>query len=160
MQVPGRKFLHVTGVLYIIFGIFNFIAISGINFARPFLTSFFNDSQMQELISQHRPDIDQALLYEAVTALDAVIPHLIILGAFYIFMGVMGIKHRSNYGKAAFLMVLGGVAAGEVILRNFIQGSISFGIIISLIIPACYIFGAYKNKEASAIEQGSSDNNE
>jgi len=132
MQLPGRIFLLVTGVIYIISGS---IAI---------MSGFFLDMAGQALGGLGGIVGVQG----AGAGLGGLAFLSVIFGALSFVIGVMGIAHRNNFDKAATLMTLGIIALIADVIAGLIMGTFTITTVLFLAIPGCYIFGAYKNKNS------------
>jgi hypothetical protein len=70
----------------------------------------------------------------------------VILGAYSFVAGVLGIAWRNNLEKAATLVIVGSINFVADIISAFILDTFSVTTLVLLAIPACYVFGALKNK--------------
>jgi len=143
---PGRNFLKITGILFIIagsleifgsiLGIIGLICIQYMSFAMP---EIINMIPAAELISE-------ALgIFILLTVISAV------SGIFPLVMGIMGVKYCDVLNKAKRLMNIAVIyliiSFGSVIVIG-IFGSLKFSNFTSFILPIFYLVGAYKNREA------------
>ena len=137
-NAPGRMFLLVVGILYIVFAGIGLIG------AIPMLLS--------------------ASYWDAI--LPATLPWAVwygfaaLVGLYELFMGIMGVKNRNDLSKASFLRTLGFVSIALVVLSAIIGftmfsgvfggGVAIFTLIFGLILPVLYVIGAMKNMQASS----------
>jgi len=145
---PGRIFLFVVGILYVVFSGFGILgAING--FA---LSEFWDDTFVMGTMSW-------GVYYFIV----------LVIAGYELFMGIMGILNRNKSQNAGILMAfaivaifvtviwgvistnaVGGIFAGtelEFLFNGF--GVLAFmAIIIGLVLPVLYLIGAYLNAKA------------
>jgi len=129
---PGTNFLTVTGILFIIFGIFGTLFSSCFVFTYDFFGELYNNVGR---------DLWQLTwIFEVARAL------------FGIFIGIMGIKFARKLDKAAMLKIL--VAIYAAITMGIFVFDIVIGITnvwgvvflpFALIVPILYFVGAQKN---------------
>jgi len=128
-QPPGRIFLMVAGIAYIILGVL--AVIMGL-----FL----------EIIGQTLDGLGgMAGIAEAGEGFSIVAFLSVAIGGFSFVIGIMGIVHRSNLGKAGTLLVLGAISLVADIVSGLVFGAFSMTTFLFLAVPICYIIGAYKN---------------
>jgi len=125
-KLPGRIFLLVTGIIYIVVGSFViFGSLAMIEMMQSPARSLWSMAGIQSI---------EYIIYS------------FIMGIFYLCMGIVGIKHRNNrayawnhfnLGIAAIIFDLGGSA---------FFSTFSPTALITLALPICYMVGAHKNK--------------
>ena len=135
-QAPGKTFLLVVGILYIIGGAISFFGAIG---------GFALAGAMDLLLPAPIP---WSIFYV----------YALIVALYSLFMGIMGIVNRVRLEKASFLKTLGFISIGlvvfEVILSSFIFSGVPAGftaiftLILGLILPVLYVVGANKNLAA------------
>jgi len=141
MQAPGRVFLLVTGIVYIVQGTLGIIAGMFLDNYQPNNIYVGGSGSLVDSI------VDAQQRAELVMSIFAFI--LVIIAGYLFVVGVMGIVHRNNLEKAALLMTLGVIALiADVVsvVGVLILGTFTITTVLSLAIPICYIVGAYKNK--------------
>jgi len=137
---PGKNFLKVTGILYIIFGALGVLgAFTGI-----FITEVVDAVGLGNVV-----DTDSWTVFYLVGLVGS---------GFQIFIGIMGIANCTNLVKAPLLKVLGGIDILYVIVNAFLGFVIFTGAIggataivslmIGCVLPILYIIGAHKNSQA------------
>ena len=121
MNTPGRKFLKVVGVLYIVF--------AGIDL-------LFGLIGMDE-------SLVGSLLEEAT---GVSLPLIIIGGLYHLFVGIMGVKFCSTLEKASILMIIGIIDLVWDCINLIINFQWMY--LAGLALPILFIIGAYKNKNS------------
>jgi len=138
MNAPGRNFLLVVGILYVVFG--------GIAIVTSF--AFLATADYWDRTMPITSGMSWSVRYGIA----------LIFALYHIFIGIMGISNRVHIEKAAFLRTLGFidivcVIANAVFLAVIWGGifggaSATFGLIVGLVLPVLYLVGAYKNLSA------------
>lgn len=138
----GSGFLKVTGILMIIGGIIS-ILVSGLT-----ILALVSDTTVGFLLK-----LFVAVMAET-TPLFYVACALTLIGAIAeLVAGIVGVKNCKLPEKAGTCMAMGVVVAVLSVTGNILSavsgGEFSvFSLILGLVLPALYIFGAYKNKQA------------
>jgi hypothetical protein len=130
MNAPGRIFLLVTGILYIVFGAFGV------------LTALIGAAASQAVRGFGIPGIGMDLNTLALIAG--------VMGGYQIFIGIMGVVYHKKINMASTLMIFGIIDLTISIITILVMysGTTAILSLFSLAIPICYIIGAYKNKTA------------
>ena len=133
---PGKGFLLVVGILYIIFGVI-YIITSAIGLASA--------------------DYWDAILPTANNLSWSVYYTISLIGSlFYVFLGVMGVINCTRLERASLLRVLACIVIGYVILYailvfvtfpDALEGIITavYYLVVGLVLPILYLIGAHKN---------------
>ena len=136
MQAPGRILLLVTGIIYIVMGVY--AVIFGL------FTEFIG-----QVIGGwgHMADVQGV-----ETEMDALVFYLVLGGIYSFIIGIMGVAHRNNLDKGATLMVLGIIRIimdlGSLVIFD-LTSYLTVTSALLYIIPICYIAGGYKNKQGA-----------
>lgn len=134
MNAPGKNFLLVTGILYIIFGAIGFIGALG----------------MQTMV-QAAPWVFAAMQFAFGVNIGFLVGLLFVASIAYIVLGICGIVHREKpeYGKPLMIFVII-LAIYELFAAFLYSDIIDFSILtlIGFALPALFIVGAYKNHDA------------
>jgi len=135
MKAPGRIFLLVTGIIYIVAGVSGII--SGL-----FL----------EILSQTVDGVgDMVGVQGAGSGFGLLAFFSLAAGIFSLIMGIMGIVHRNTLEKASMLIAFGVIDMIIDVISMIATGTFSIAMILLFALPICYIVGAYKNKNAQAV---------
>ena len=130
--VPGRGFLKVTGILYIVFGGIGLasgaFALAALDAATGAAAGVFGD-----------------VLTQATAGLRAAAILSLIWAGYQLFLGIMGVRFCAELDKASMLIVLGGLDV-VLIFIAIVQLGFSFLTLLSFPLPILFIYGAYKNK--------------
>lgn len=137
ISAPGKNFLFVVGILYIVFGVFGIIiSVAGL------ATADFWDRTLPTAIG-----MSWSVYY--TMALPGCLFHIIV--------GIMGVKNRTRLEKASMLRVLGSIDIGLVILGTifvFFVFSGAFAVLtafftlaLGCVLPILYLVGAQKNHD-------------
>jgi len=123
MNAHGKKFLKITGILFIIF--------SGI----ALLAALFGNEIMAEVAEE-----------TGVSRTFIIIESLLMLAA-----GVMGVLYCEAISKANILMGIGiAILTWDII--SIINMSFDWTAVIALPLPILYLIGAVKNKKSEVIK--------
>lgn len=143
MNAPGKTLLKVSGIILVVFGAFFLITTA---------IGFFGYSAMDN------PEVIQALEQSGTPAVDKgqMLFGLIIMlisAVIWLVPGIIGIKNCNNQSKAQICFILGAVMV-VFELANAIYGTVTgsfnvFSVILRLILPLLYTWGAMKNKQDS-----------
>lgn len=135
MNAPGKNFLLVVGILYVIFG-----GVAVITSLAGLVTADYWDTTMPTASG-----MSWSINYGIALA----------IALFNVFVGIMGIKYRARIEKAVLLMMLGFVDIVCVVANTVfiaviwggVFGGVSaiFGFVVGLVLPVLYLLGAYKN---------------
>ena len=132
---PGKNFLLVVGILYIIFGgIYIIISAIGLSTANYWDTILPTANNMSWSV------------YYTIS----------LIGSFwYVFIGIMGVTNRTRLERASLLRVLACVDFGYILLHailGFVIFSGALGgitavytLVVGLVLPILYLVGAQKN---------------
>jgi len=132
MQAPGRVFLLVTGIMYIVSGSVDIIGgllLDGVAQAVGGLGSAFG-------------------VQRAGAGIGGFAFFSVLHGAYNLVIGIMGVSNRDNFEKSGTLMNLGIISIITSLILHFVFGTLSMTTVLFLAIPICYIIGARKNKLA------------
>ena len=129
----GRVFLLVTGIIYIIVGVFSVLAGVIIDITSQAIDGLGN-----------MVGVDDAGLGLGILAIITVAS-----GVYAFVMGVLGITWRNTIEKGKVLLILGCISIVVDIVGAIALG-FSISTILMLAMPACYIVGAYKNMRECA----------
>ena len=134
-SAPGKNFLFVTGILYIVFGGMGIIT-SAVGLA----TANYWDRTLP--IAN---DMSWSVHYTIA----------LISSLFYIFVGIMGVINCARLEKASILRVLGCIDIGHVILSAILVAVVFSGalggftvvctLVLGFVLPILFIIGAQKN---------------
>ena len=133
MYAPGRGFLKVTGILYIVFSgigiVFTLLAMAG-------------TAALGTLLGINTSIL--TLIYLVA----------LVLAAYGLFMGIIGVKHCANLEKAKFLrtcVIIEFVLRGIVVISSAVMIGFSGVVLesIGFVLPILFLIGASKNIEAS-----------
>ncbi len=130
-NAPGKSFLKVTGILFIVFGaiaaVLGLIAMLGAGLA----------AQVSGVAAG-------LIVFSGLVTL--------VLSAANIFVGIFGVKNCENLEKAQSCFILGIILVGLQIVSsiiNMVSGSFSIlNMLIGLILPCLFLYGAMQNKKA------------
>ena len=128
-EAPGRIFLLVTGIIYIITGTSSIISGVIIDMAGQALGGLGGMFGVQG----------------AGAGLGALGVMFVLAGVYTFVIGIMGIVYRNDLGKADLLMILGIIALVADVVLGITMDTFTFTTVIFLAIPGCYIFGAFRN---------------
>ena len=121
MNAPGKKFLKITGILFIVF--------SGISL----LTALFGSEIIAEVIEETGVGVSRTFI---------IIESLLMLAA-----GIMGVLYCEKINKANLLMGIGiAILVWDIV--SIINMSFDWAAIIGLPLPILYLVGAIKNKKS------------
>ena len=141
-ETPGGKILKIVGIIMMVFG------------ALGILGAIINFTQLGS------PMVRMGLNMLGMSVAPLVISYIIgiLSSAFSLFAGFTAFKNCEDLDKAETLKMYGIVAAGFVVVNAilgfillpsaFIGGMMIISMIVGLVLPALYIFGAMKNIEA------------
>jgi len=127
-KAPGRIFLLVTGIIYIVVGALGILG----------------GLATIELMQSPWRGMWERL---GTTTLNYYfVVYSVVVGLFALYMGILGIKHRNNRDYAAYLFNLGILAIILDVGGNFFFSTLSPTSLFFLGLPICYMVGAHKNK--------------
>jgi len=132
MQAPGRTFLLVTGIMYIVSGSIDIIG------------GLFLDGLAQTVGGLGNMFGVQG----AGARIEGFAFFSVVLGAYNFVVGIMGVSNRDNLEKGGTLMTLGITSIIVSFILHIVLGTLSFTMLLFFAIPICYIIGARKNKQA------------
>ncbi len=146
-NAPGRSFLKVTGILCIIYGVFLILSSIGSVFTYVQLTSGNLPDEVLEVYEQMNIT-ESALLFSII--------YVMIGAVLFLVSGILGVANSRKVKKAGICMALG-ILLIIYFVFNFGYGVVTTGVtvvsiistLVSLIVPALYLWGALKNKEVS-----------
>ena len=134
-SAPGKNFLLIVGILYIVFG-----GLSVITSAGGLATADYWDR-----VFPTANDMSWSVYYT-----------IFLIGSlFHVFIGIMGVVNRTRLERASTLRVLGGIDIGYVIfgaILGFVVFTSALGgfvavftLVLGFVLPILYIVGAQKN---------------
>lgn len=127
---PGRKFLKVTGILYLVFGglgvLMGLLAFAGAGVA---------DAMAPGV------GLESGIRIAAVL--------MLVTSAYHLVLGILGVKFCDRAEKAGLLIGLAILDVALVAL-GFVIASFTWLSLIGLVLPILYLVGALKNKNAHA----------
>ena len=135
VSAPGKNFLFVVGILYIVFaGIGLLVSAGGL------LTADYWDS-----VFPTASGMSWSVYYQ-----------IAIVGSFFhVFVGIMGVVNRARLEKASMLRVLAcidiayvvfGAVLGSMVFAGAFGGFVAvFSLAVGLVLPILYFIGAQKN---------------
>ncbi|MGI6006673.1 MAG: hypothetical protein ACOX8E_04170 [Ruminococcus sp.] len=140
MKAPGKSLLKVVGILLIIISAFGLLG-TVLNF---FIASSMTP-EMEEILAQTN--------YSASDVMTSSILSLIV-SVLWLIAGIIGVKNCNKVEKAKICLVFGVLMLVEILVEaviNLGRGQFAVvGIIINLILPLLYFWGAMKNMQVSA----------
>ena len=144
-QTSGRIFLLVTGIFYIVYGVFGFISALSVDVMGQTLGGLGNIFGV--------PNVGKKVNDYAF--------FMIIASVYAFIIGIMGITHRNNSNMGGTLIVLGiiDIILGFIDIFFITKMFTASVLIFVLVIPICYIVGAYKNKNELNYNQNNNNNN-
>lgn len=135
VSAPGKNFLFVTGILYIVFGGLGLLVAAG-----GFATADYWDRVLPTANGMSWS------VYYTIALIGAL---------FHIFLGIMGVANRIRLEKAFVLRVLGYIDIGYVILGALLSFAVFSGalggftavftLMVGAVLPILYLIGAQKN---------------
>ncbi|MCL2343522.1 MAG: hypothetical protein FWC62_06465 [Firmicutes bacterium] len=137
-NAPGKGFLKITGILLVVFGILSALALIAVLILGIINSGTISDaiSQFVNSVSTSGLTVDTPLLQTALIVVMYALGCIALIGsAFYIVMGIFGIKNCDKPEKAGVCMVL--AVIGCVLVGG--------GLLVVL-----YLIGAAKNKYSVA----------
>ena len=145
-NAPGRSFLKVTGILCIIYGAFLILSSVGSIFTYTQLTSGNLPDEVLSIYEQMNITASSLLFSIIFVAVGAVL---------FLIAGILGVANSRKIEKAGICMIMGILMIAYFVI-NFGYGAVTTGVtaasvistIITLIVPALYLWGTLKNKEA------------
>ena len=145
---PGKKFLLVTGILLIIFGVSGLL--NGIVFFILGDWIFEQVNESMEVLEEF--GMDWSPYFSAVLEDSNIHILAIAQSAIMLAIGIMGVLWRQVIEKAQILFVGGIVCILSYLIPNFISFNIlTFtASLVSLILPILFVVGASKNKAEMA----------
>lgn len=145
-KAPGRTFLMVVGIFLILGGVFNAI------------TSAMNFVMMGQ--EEMAPILEQALQQTGISKSTYQVSLVIVAIQAVVNMvtGIIGVVNSNKIEKASLCYGCGSVLIVCALINNgyaAFSGAFSiFSVILSLILPLLYFWGALKNRQAMQEEQG------
>lgn len=138
MDTKGKNYLKVVGIIDIIIAVFGIIGIVGI-------LAFSNTDVMKQAITQ--TGFNTPML--VVEGLDSII---------LLIAGITGIMYCNDPEHANVNLIMGGLVLLITIIGLIMTGKIGISSIISFILPALYLIGAYLNKKTDIAEFNEENN--
>ena len=137
-QAPGKNFLLVVGILYVVFGSLGLLTSAG-----GIATADYWDRVLPTA-----NDMSWSVYYT-----------ITLIGSFFhILVGVMGLINRACLDKASILKMLGIIDIGYVILGAILSTAVFAGalggiaailsLVFGAVLPILYLIGAHKNHSA------------
>jgi len=130
MQAPGRMFLLVTGIIYIVSG------------SSDIIVGVFLEGLAQTISGLG----NRFGVHGAGAEIGYLAFLTVILGAYHFVIGIMGISNRDNLEKGGTLMVLGTISLVVTLFLKVVMDAASMTLLLFFAAPICYIIGARKNK--------------
>lgn len=131
--VPGRGFLKVTGILYIVFSgiglVVSVFALAALEAATGAAGMFGG------AVTQATAELRGELIADLISA------------GYLLFLGIMGVRHCAELAKSSMLIVLGGLHIIGIFIGIGIYG-FSVLRLLEFPLPILFIYGAYKNRVA------------
>lgn len=146
-NAPGRSFLKVTGILCIIYGAFLILSSVGSIFTYTQLTSGNLPDEVLAIYEQMNITASALLFSIIFVAIGAVL---------FLISGILGVANSRKVEKAGICMIMG-ILMIVYFVVNFGYGAVTTGVtatslistVITMIVPALYLWGSLKNKEVS-----------
>lgn len=154
-KAPGKGLLKVVGIILIVFGVFAFISAGSSVLTLNVMEGQGLDSITSELLKQ------QGITEEAFRqSLQLGMVLSGIQGVLYLAAGILGIVNCNKIKKASVCFICGIVLIAWQ-LGNAVYGAVAGGftvislisVILGLILPLLYFWGAVKNRQAMQNDQ-------
>ncbi|MDR0292707.1 MAG: zinc-ribbon domain-containing protein [Oscillospiraceae bacterium] len=131
VDAPGKNFLKITGILYIVFA------------AIKIISAFFLLDTADRILGIESFFGAPATLSGSIAGISII---SILIGVFGLIIGILGVKNCDSPGEARTLKIL--AVIDFIVTVIFLFFNFSWISLLSLAIPILYFIGAEKNREA------------
>lgn len=139
-RAPGDIILKMVGMLLLVLGIFMAFGGAG-TLALIFKGS--SDEVVRQFLSENQITFGQMTASGVISA---------VAGIIYLAAGIFGVKYSNRTEKANQCIILGMLLVAEILVEvvyNYTLGQFQLYTIVSMLaLPALYLWGAFRNKQA------------